>query len=56
MIFTVVEPVFNGIIDVLGQQIGQQKYFHKSVDQLMLKKRNFGYDFNSCCTCIYGAL
>jgi len=28
MIFTVVEPVFNGIINVIGQQIGQQKYFH----------------------------
>jgi len=50
MIFTVVEPVFNGIINVLGQQIGQQKYFHKSVDQLMLKSVIFGYDFYCCST------
>jgi len=51
MIFTVAAPVFIGIIDVLGQQIGQQKYFIKSVDQLMVKSVIFGYDFYCCGTC-----
>jgi len=40
--FVVFRPSYNLILfDLKGQQIGQQKYFNKSVDQILIKKTIF---------------